>query len=79
MAEVSLLSVVDWAARIVFACSLLSLLLPAVEDFNEFPGFQRYYRLFCKIILKWGSLDLRGKILQARGIIKNGGNGPLAP
>lgn len=59
--------------NMVTVCSLLSLMLPAVEDFDEFPRFQPYYRLFCKIVIKWGSLSLRGKILEARGI--NTGNG----
>lgn len=70
--EITLAQLFDWVARAVLVCSALSLILPAVEDFDEFPRFQKYYRLFCKIVVKWGSLDLRGKILQARGVIKNG-------
>lgn len=58
--------------NLVTICSILSLMLPAVEDFNDFPRFQKWYRLVCKLIIKWGSLDLRGKILEARGILKNG-------
>lgn len=70
--DMTLHELFDWLTRIVFGCSILSLMLPAVEDFNEFPRFQPYYRLFCKVVIKWGSLDFRGKILEARGILKKG-------
>ena len=60
----------------VTACSFAALLLPPIEYFNEFPRFQPYYRLFCKIIIKWGSLDLRGKIITMYDSYqKKNGNG----
>lgn len=53
----------DWAARWVFICSVASLILPPVEFFEEFPGFQKFYRVLCKFLKYWGSLDFRGKII----------------
>lgn len=74
--EISAWQVWVWLSSFVTGCSILSLFLPAVEDFNDFPRFQPYYRLFCKVVIKWGSLDLRGKILQLRGVKVNGNGEP---
>ena len=63
----------QYAPDVVFICSLLSLFLPAPEEFNDFPRFQKVYRLALKFIVKWGSLDLRSKVLAARGVnLENG-------
>ena len=64
----------DWAARWLFACTLLSLALPPVEFFDNFPRFQEGYRLFCKVLKYWGSLDFRGKVIELYPCIqkKNG-------
>lgn len=48
----------------VTACSILSLILPPYEFFEDFPRFQKWYKLICKIIKYLGSLDFRGKIVQ---------------
>jgi hypothetical protein len=68
-----------YLASFVTGCSLLSLLLPPVEFFDEFPRFQKFYRLFCKIIVKWGSLDVRGKVITMYDSYqKKNGNGTPA-
>lgn len=54
----------DYAARWVFICSVLSLILPPVEFFEEFPRFQAYYRLFGKFLKYWGNLNFRSKIIE---------------
>lgn len=64
MTEISLSDALIYLSMFVTGCSILSLILPPVEFFDDFPRFQKYYRLFCKIIVKWGSLDLRGKVIQ---------------
>lgn len=48
----------------IAGCSILSLILPPVEMFDDFPRLQKWYRLLCKLIKYFGSLDLRGKIIQ---------------
>lgn len=53
----------DLASKWVFFCTILSLLLPPVEFFDDFPKFQPYYRFVCKFLKYFGSLDFRGKII----------------
>lgn len=54
---------VDYVAYWVLGCSILSNLLPPVEFFEDFPNFQKWYRMGCKILKYLGSLDWRGKII----------------
>ena len=72
--DISLSQLLDLAARWVFTCTLLSLILPPVEFFNSYPRFQESYRLFCKVLKYWGSLDFRGKVIELYPCIqkKNG-------
>ncbi len=65
-----------YLSSLVTGCSLASLLLPPIEYFDEFPRFQPYYRLFCKIVVKWGSLDLRGKIIGMYDSYQKKNGGP---
>jgi len=57
-------TLLNYAAWWVFGFSILSLVLPPVELFDDFPRFQKYYRLLGKIVKYMGSLDFRTKILE---------------
>lgn len=63
MDEITLHELIDLLSRWVLLFTLLSILLPPVEFFEEFPRFQRWYRLGCKLIKYFGSLDWRGKVI----------------
>lgn len=54
----------DRWAHFSFLCSILSLLLPPVEQFQDFPRFQKRYTLCVSLIAHWGALNLRGKLLE---------------
>ena len=59
-----IVTLLTYAAWWVFGFSLLSLALPPVELFEDFPRFQKWYRLFGKIVKYLGSLDFRTKVLE---------------
>ena len=64
----------DWAIRLlsyasglVSICSILHLILPAYEIFDDFPEFKKYYKVFVLII---GSIALN-KRQSVVGIYKD--------
>lgn len=57
-------TITDFIAYWVLTFSIMSILLPPVEFFDDFPRFQPWYRLGCKFIKYWGSLNWRGKIIE---------------
>lgn len=55
--------VLDKAVYFVFYCSVVYALLPPNEIFNDFPGFQKYYKLIVAVI-GYFALNARGKLIQ---------------
>lgn len=64
MGDITLSQVVDGIARWVLGCSIASIILPPVEFFDDFPRFQKWYRLFCKFVKYFGALDFRAKVIE---------------
>ena len=76
----TLSQIVDFAARWVLFFSLASIILPPVEFFDDYPQIQKGYRLICKLIKFFGSLDLRGKVISLYpSYQKSNGNGSPKP
>ncbi len=67
----------EYYLHFVAWCSLLSVLLPPVEYFADFPRLQRAYRLLIQLVSRYGALNLRGSIAQ--WYQKQNGNGLPAP
>ncbi len=63
MGDITIMQLLDWAGRWVLFFSVLSIILPPVEFFDEVPRFQKWYRFICKFIKYFGSLDVRGKVI----------------
>ena len=73
---VTLHDLIDFAARWVLYFSLASIFLPPIEFFDDYPRVQKGYRLVCKLIKFFGSLDLRGKVISMYpSYQKSNGNG----
>lgn len=56
-----------WVGRwvqFVFACSILSNVLPPIEDFKDFPRFQKFYALLVNVVYHYGAMNFRGKMVQ---------------
>ena len=74
--DITLFDFIDYMGRWVLLNSVLSILLPPVEFFDDYPRFQKLYRTVCKFIKYFGNLDLRGKIIaqypQYQKRIENG-------
>ena len=64
---------IDYATRFVFSMSVLNLLLPPWETFNDFPGFQKKYKLYVNIVSRYGALNMRSQVNSLYSSYKNGG------
>ena len=51
-----------WAEHVVVISSVLSILLPPIETFSQFPVFQKWYGMAVIVITRWASLNLRNVI-----------------
>lgn len=61
MTDITLIQAFDWIARVTLAASLLYAIVPPYETFNDFPGFQKYYKL-ALTILKYFAVNVRTNI-----------------
>ena len=50
--------------NIIAIGSILSIFLPPIEWFNDFPRFQRGYRMLIVVVNHYLALNLRGKIAE---------------
>lgn len=48
---------------ITFAASLIHAFLPPFEIFNDFPGFQKYYKLLINIV-SYIAINVRTNVVQ---------------
>jgi len=60
-------------AHYVFYTSMISLLLPPIEMFDNFPRFQKYYTVVVNLMQYYGAQNWRGKIAQLYIARRNGG------
>jgi hypothetical protein len=58
--------------EIVLWSSLLSILLPPIEFFNDYPKFQKGYTLLIKIVNRYGALNIRGPVVEFLNQKRNG-------
>lgn len=56
---------VEHMIHCVFYASIISIFLPPIEMFDDYPRFQKHYKLVISIIGTWAALNLRGKIASA--------------
>ena len=52
------------ALRVVAASSVAHIFLPPYDVFNDFPRFQKYYKLLVAVV-GYLALNARGKVIQA--------------
>ena len=64
-----------WLAQIVLWASVLALLLPRVDRFNDFPKFQKFYKTVVSIVSDYAALNIRSKLGNGNG----NGNGNVKP
>lgn len=50
--------------RIIVIASVVHIFLPPYDVFNDFPKFQKYYKLFVSVV-GYIALNARGKMIQA--------------
>lgn len=59
------------ALRVVVASSVVHIFLPPYDVFNDFPRFQKYYKLFVAVV-GYVALNARGKLIQAYPSVQQG-------
>jgi hypothetical protein len=62
-------TIIHWVLQIVVGASILHVILPPYDVFNDFPTLQKYYKLFVAIVA-WLALNVRTKVIQAYPSIK---------
>lgn len=67
---------IEFLQHLVFWSVIASLVLPPIEVFDDFPGFQRYYRVFVAIINRGGALNVRGIVAEKYQQRRNGNSTP---
>lgn len=50
--------------RVIVVSSVVHIFLPPYDVFNDFPRFQKYYKLFVAVV-GYVALNARGKLIQA--------------
>ena len=56
--------VFHWLGDIVLVGSIISMLLPPIEFFVDYPKFQKYYGLILKLVHFYAALNLRTPMMQ---------------
>lgn len=59
LSHITAYDLIHWLGSLVLISSILSMLLPPVEWFSDWPKFQKFYDLFVKIVHKYAALNAR--------------------
>lgn len=84
MGDLTLTQLFDFVSKWVFVFSIINILLPPVEFFDDFPKAKKVYELIVHLVRHYGALDFRGKLMALYPSYQNkNGNGkppePPAP
>jgi hypothetical protein len=55
----------DFAGAVVLVSSLLGTFLPPYEWFDDWPRFQKVYKILKMTIAKWGAINLQSVVYPA--------------
>ena len=61
MTDITLIQAVDWLARFCLFFSILYAILPPYEIFDDYPGFQKFYKLVLGLV-KHFAINVRDKM-----------------
>ena len=71
MGSLTINDLFDIVAKWVFVFSIINILLPPIEFFNDFPKVQKVYSFIVHIVKYYGALDFRGKVMAQYDSYKN--------